>query len=106
MDCPEILSGMVLQQNPRPLHLTQLAKENRGATADQDRNIIPRMSTRDATTIAANATNFASTTTSGPSKAPGRTFRVTKENRRRRKPGDEGNQGWHQNNMPEGMAPL
>src|SRR5438105_15740887 len=78
MDCREILSGMVLQQNPRPLHLAQLAKENRGATADQDRNIIPRMSRRDATAIAANATNFASTTTSDPSKAPGRTFRVTK----------------------------
>src|SRR4029450_10014184 len=73
-----ILPGMVMQQSPRPLHLAQLAKENRGATADQDSNIIPRMSTRDATAIAANATNFASTTMSGPSKAPGRTFRVTK----------------------------
>src|SRR5437867_11244623 len=73
MDCREIL-----QQNPRPLHLAQLAKENRGATADQEKRIIPSMSTRDATAIAANATNFASTTTSGPSKAPGRTFRVTK----------------------------
>src|SRR5262245_8330273 len=78
MDCREILSGMVLQQNPRPLHLAQLAKENLGATADQENRSIPRMSTRDATAIAANATNFASTTTSGPLKAPGRTFRVTK----------------------------
>src|SRR5438132_14419248 len=65
MDCREILSRMVLQQNPRPLHLAQLAKENRGGIADQENRIIPRMSTRDATAIAANATNFASTTTSG-----------------------------------------
>jgi len=96
----ERLSGMVLQQNPRPLHLAQLAKENRGATADQDRNCIPRMSKKDATAIAANATNFASTTRSGPSKAPGRTFRVTK-----RIP-DAGSQATRENRGPARICPM